>query len=193
MAFESITGALTSLFGDTQTVFNDDLVVDVTVRESPEFKATMSSKRIESGSVSTDNVRIEPVDLDLDIWLTDDTLAFTGIFGKTADDKAKVLEGYWRAGQRNKVQTDFRLYEDMVITSFRVNRDKDSATAADIRITLKEARVVNTSLLANAAAATADTVAATADQGFKATTPADPANTSFIAGVLDSVSAAIGF
>lgn len=184
MAFTSIAQDLNALFGTNQTVFNNDLEVDVTILEAPEFKATPTSKRVESGSISTDNVRIEPVTLDMDIWLTDDT--FAPIFGSSAQDKADKLEGYWRLAKLNRVQTDFRLYTNMIITSYKLNRTKESANAASIRISMKEMFIVSTSLLANAAANTADTVAATADQGFKATTAADPANTSFIAGIIDS-------
>lgn len=185
MAFTSLTQDIASILGNNKTVFNDDLEADVTIRENPQFKATPTSKRVESGSETTDNIRIEPIVLDMDVIFTDDT--FVGLFGKSANEKANVLEGYWRNGQRNKVQTGFRLYEDMAITNFNVDRTKETANAAFIKITMKEIRIVSTSLLANAAASTADTVAATTDQGFKGTTAADPANTSFIASIIDSL------
>ncbi len=101
MAFTSLTADLNAVFGTNQTIFNDELSADVTVREKPSFKATPTKKRVESGGIATDSIFIEPIDLDLEIIFTDDILA--GVVGSTAAEKAGTFEGYWRSGRRQQL------------------------------------------------------------------------------------------
>lgn len=134
----------------------DVLIFDATTREAPEFASEVTKHPVEKGADITDHVRPVPVELALDVTVTDYPLstAGRGINGDPRNPtgggvgtepfhgRAEVILGILQAlqtsGTRCYVESGARAYTNMVITTLTPPRDKARFGALKIGIKLRQ-------------------------------------------------------
>jgi hypothetical protein len=134
------------------------IVMDATLSEGHNFTADVTDFPVEKGSAVTDNVRPKPTNLRVDAFISDFPLPSNivqqlaaGAFTQkpTADlrrsqnalDKLIQLKDQ---GVTITVTTGIRTYQNMVIQSIDVNRDKMIAQGIRMMILMREIAVVST-------------------------------------------------
>lgn len=105
------------------------LVLDATLEESHEFGARVTEFPIEGGAIITDHVALQPRTLTLQGFVTDTPLALANFsLGRSRTASSYfLLEEMWRARIPFAVVSRLKLYENMVIESLVIPKDKEGA------------------------------------------------------------------
>ena len=121
-------------------------LLDASITEEPSLEAEVTEYPVESGAVITDHTQLKPVTLELEFVVSDTPI------GKVASERAagvvpssearQKLEDLWRARKPVTVITGTRTYENMVLTSLRFPRDKDTGDALRGSASLQQLTIV---------------------------------------------------
>lgn len=103
------------------------LTVDVTLQESHEFGARATDWPVEEGTVITDHVRLEPRALTIEGFVTDTPIAFTSVGNVRSATGFEILEQLWEARTPFIVVSQLRYYENMIIESLVIPKNRESA------------------------------------------------------------------
>jgi len=135
--------------------------LDATLRETHSTTVTATSNPVELGADITDNAAVEPVQLELQVAVSDTPLGLaaftglvdtvTGLFGSSTTNNLTRSQAAYNTmveiqNQREpiSVQTKLKLYENMLITNISVSQDKDTSRIVMMNISLKEMIIVET-------------------------------------------------
>jgi len=158
--------ALKLQFSFTEGAVLEAIVMDATLSEGHSFTADVTDFPVEKGSAVTDNVRQKPTQLHIDGFVADFPLPSNitqqlaaGAFTQkptaelrrsqnTLDKLIKLKD----EGVTITVTTGIRTYQNMVIQSIDVNRDKMIAAGIRMTILMREITVVSTQTVAIVAA-----------------------------------------
>jgi hypothetical protein len=127
------------------------ITFDATIREIHTGVTTMTDHPVEDGSVVADHAVDAPDEIELAAMVSNrPILALAAersrsVLGGPAQDRAndafRELDRARRAKELHQVITDLKTYDDMMITSLSVTRDKDSLEILDCTIRLRQFRV----------------------------------------------------
>lgn len=162
------------------------VTIDAVISESHSHNASATENPIETGSVVTDHVTLRPIELSLDGIITDTPVDFSvydnvkglistvsSIFGK----KSRSLEAHdaivklWKDRIPFKVVTGLKVYDNMILEDYTVNREAETGkaikfTAKMKQITFAYARTTGGGATSGIAATDVeDLAAATAEKG----------------------------
>lgn len=150
--------ALRLQFTFTEGATLEGIVFDATLKESHSHTADVTDNPVERGSNITDNVRTRPVSLSIEGFISDYPLrsnvvqqfaggAFTQRPSEDLRRSQQVLDKLIKlkdAGVLIIVTTGIRVYQDMVVTSVNVNRDKSTAHGLMLDVSMRDIRLVDT-------------------------------------------------
>jgi|APCry1669189101_1035198.scaffolds.fasta_scaffold58947_2 hypothetical protein len=126
----------------------DTIAFDATTSETHTFDAEVTENAVESGSATNDNVRAKPSSLRLEVMVTDYPLATKGNGIGGAPEKGRAARIFEKLvtlraqGTRFFVETGARVYENMVLKSVTVPRDKPLTGALRISLMFAEVKIV---------------------------------------------------
>lgn len=105
------------------------LTVDVTIEESHDFGAGVTDWPVEGGALITDHVRLKPKSLTITGFVSDTPLDLVGLsLGRSRAASAFfVLEQMWQARVPFTVVSQLRVYNNMVIESLSVPKQREQA------------------------------------------------------------------
>lgn len=140
-----ITSAVQLLFGRRGRKTIGGLNIDGFLEENHEQSAQVTAYPIEDGSVINDHVVHDPDKLSIVGVVAPSSIFLTDIFDFSF---SRVVDIYWQltdmktAGQPITVVSGLRVYNNMIIESFSVSRNKDTGKGMDFNMTLSKARIV---------------------------------------------------
>lgn len=125
------------------------LVFDAVFEESHEADLEVTDNPVESGVIVSDHAYMKPLKLKImagvsDTPLNDDPADQYGDGESRAKQAFEMLHELQRLAEPFDVQTGFKLYENMVVTSIRTTQDKASANAFIFSAELREVIIVYT-------------------------------------------------
>lgn len=125
----------------------DVIPFDATLSETHTFDAEVTEHAVETGSAVNDNVRAKPRALKLDVLIVDMPLtksqAGEGSEGRAAQ-YLNTLDLLRENGDRVKVFTSVRSYENLAIKNLTTSRDKPTKGALKVSIQFVEVLEVKT-------------------------------------------------
>ncbi len=134
------------------------LEFDASISETHTGAAEATSHPVEDGSEMSDHVRRMPEELQINGVVTDHPIVYLrstegrpAVQGGDPRNRAKdvyfLLRRWKNDGQRLGVSTTLRAYQNMVIISFSVARDKDSGNMLNANLTLREIVTAKTEIV----------------------------------------------
>jgi len=135
----------------------NDITIDVIQIESPTFDFEVTEHPVETG-LNISDTRIEkPITLAIDCILTDAEIDAVGVVKRalntsldslftTWQDKKDALYTLKDSQELVTVQTEFDIYENMMITSLRPIREVNNTRALFVHIELQEVRIVSSEI-----------------------------------------------
>lgn len=106
-----------------------DVIMDAVVKETPNYKADVTSKPVEQGQDISDHVKFNGASVSL-----------SGSMVNDAANKLEILRGYQREGKLLKY-IGRNAFENMVITSINTNHSKENSLGFDYDIDLEQVRI----------------------------------------------------
>lgn len=154
------------------------LTLDATVSENHERSSDVTDSAIESGSMVSDHVIRNPERVTIEGFVTDAPPVVLGGFsgrGVTQDAFDK-LDELWREGDPFDIDTGYKRYPDMVISSLEMPRERDGSMqfrveARHVDIVASETREVSADSLSDDVSDAAQSVN---DAGRQTTSPSGP-------------------
>lgn len=137
----------------------ETLAIDASVSETHSFTAAVTDFPVEEGAAISDNVRANPVSLRIEAFISDFPLNSGGVNAlgigslnfnrpskrlETSSEIVKKLRDIQTQGILVSVDTGLQHYDNMVIESFEVPRDKSLKGGIRVNFSLKQVRVVTT-------------------------------------------------
>jgi hypothetical protein len=123
------------------------LFFDATLKESHKGKNTITRQPVEQGVDITDNVRPEPDELSLDAIITNAPLTFNGVTfpdsANYASDAYRLLLSLKNSATFLSVSTSLRDYDNMIISSLDVDRDKTTGQVLAVKISFQSVIIVS--------------------------------------------------
>jgi len=104
-----------------------ELQADLTISESHQRSADVTTHPVESGGTISDHVILQPERLSLEGFVTDTPAAVLSANRGRTQDAFDALEELWREGEPLTVVTARRTYEDMVIVDLQLPRERPSS------------------------------------------------------------------
>jgi len=122
-----------------------ELQADLTITESHQRRAEVTSHPVESGATISDHIILPPETVQLDGFVTDATIteAETASLGRT-QEIFDSLEQLWNETDVVTVVTGYKTYENMVIVDLSLPRDRPSSMR--FSMTLQKLTVVETEM-----------------------------------------------
>ncbi|WP_196595249.1 phage baseplate protein [Pectinatus frisingensis] len=106
----------------------DDFEFDVVQEISPSYDAELTDNPVETGFVIADHVIKKPVKLNLTVLFTPTNVTWAdrrgGVSQTRLQDVEKQLYAIRDKGEPGTVKTQLNIYENMVLTSAKLSRDK---------------------------------------------------------------------
>lgn len=150
--------ALRLQFTFTEGATLEGIVFDATLKEGHSHSADITEFPVERGSNISDNVRAKPIGLTIEGFVSDYPLvsnvvqqfaggAFTQRPSEDLRRSQQVFDKLIRLKDNGIliiVTTGVRVYQNMVISSVNINRDKSTATGLMLDITMRDIRLVDT-------------------------------------------------
>jgi len=119
-----------------------ELEADLTISESHQRGADVTTHPVESGATISDHVILQPERLSLEGFVTDTPAAvFAANQGRT-QDAFDTLEELWREGDTVTIVTGRKTYENMVIVDLQLPRERP--TSMNFSMELQHITVVET-------------------------------------------------
>lgn len=166
-------GLATILFGAFKGPTIDGIQVDVSITEAHELTAEVTDHAVEVGSDISDHKRRMPATYDIEGYVSDTPANLIDFIAlQTSGDSA--IDRYWdlvdlfESNVVFEVVTGMRVYESMVFTSFRVDRDASTGSGLRFQARMKQVRFAFTEVVPIAD----DKGAKNTDLGPKKNTPA---------------------
>ena len=105
------------------------LTLDATISESHERSSDVTDSAIESGSTVSDHVIRSPERVTIEGFVTDaPPVLFGGFRGRgTTQDAFDRLDELWKDSDPFDIDTGYKRYPDMVITSLEMPRERDGS------------------------------------------------------------------
>jgi hypothetical protein len=184
--------------------------LDAVLTETHDNRFRLTKNPVELGADITDNAFIEPKTVTISAVVTDTPIGIaaigeiidnvTGLFGTSSDENITRSSAAYNsvialAGTREplELQTNLKLYENMVITGVNTSQNKDTSRAVNMIIKLEEVLIVETQtvqLTADQLAAGSPKEQATSPEKKgrqQVTTPADGTQTSVLKSAKDFI------
>jgi hypothetical protein len=126
------------------------ITFDAVTREAPAYTAEITTNPVEAGISNTDNVRPKPIELSLDVTITDFALSQEGggsgavRFTGYAETALATLVSLQAGGVRCTLENDVRVYSNMVISSISPPRERAHKGALRVALKLTEVRTATT-------------------------------------------------
>lgn len=150
--------ALRLQFAFTEGTLLEAIVMDATLSESHSHTADVTDYPVERGANISDNVRAKPVTLTVDGYVSDFPLhtnviqqftagAFTERPTEDLRRSQNVLDKLIKLKDKGTliiVTTGARTYQNMVVTSVQVNRDKTVINGLRLNIAMRSIELVDT-------------------------------------------------
>jgi hypothetical protein len=122
--------------------------LDVSERETYTHEAVVSEHAIESGSNVADHVHVLPVKLAIDGLISNFATAktFVNLDFTRAEDSYQLLQDWQRLATRLTVSTGLDEFDDQILKSFTVTRDKETGNALALNMSFARLDVVDSQL-----------------------------------------------
>ncbi len=122
--------------------------LDASLSETYSHDSVVTEHPVEGGQNITDHVRVQPVRLSIDGFISNHAIARTlvNLDFTRAEDLYTILRDWQKQAARLTVTTGLDEYEDLVLKSFSVTRDKETGNALPIRLEFVEIQTVESQL-----------------------------------------------
>ncbi len=182
-------GLISLIFGSKRASIGG-ITIDATMRETHTKSAICTENPVESGSTITDHVNLKPAQLEIDGIITDTPVTFSIIDSVTGlvqtamsflGKKSRSIEAYDKLINLQKsripfkVVTGLKVYDNMILENFTVDRDAKIGKAIHLSASLKQiiyavAKTTGGALASGGAPADSmkDMASSTADKGSQA-------------------------
>ena len=111
---------------------------DVTFRETHSFTNQITQNPVQTGAAINDHVYQQPYTFTWDVGVSDCLGAIKGSSSSSSASAFNVLETMWQKSDALTITTEFFTYQNMVIKSFIVTRDKNSMYAMRATVTFQQ-------------------------------------------------------
>ncbi len=131
--------------GDS-SYFTALLIFDATIKETFHDTSVVTRQPVEQGVDITDHVRPEPSSISLDALITNSPLQDLNGFGPGADNAAaayQLLLSLKNNATFLSISTAIRDYDNMLITSIDVDRDKTAGQSLSVKLNLQSVLIVS--------------------------------------------------
>lgn len=133
-----------------QPVAVDGIEFDALINQSDEYSANIPEYPIEEGFKVSDTIIINPLIVNMTLFLSNTPVTWKGRFGATetrTDDVRKRLEDTFAKRELITIVTTDKTYKNMGIEGFTFEKSKEVGYAYEIPITFKEVRVTETQMV----------------------------------------------
>lgn len=117
---------------------------DALIEESKTMNATIPTYPVESGFSVSDTIILEPITLDMVLYVSNTPVTWLHRHGHSTDRVNKIceeLENLWLSKKLVKVVTSNAIYKDMGIISISIKKTKELGYAREVAIQLQKIRV----------------------------------------------------
>lgn len=148
----------------------DTIELDATLSEEHNMSSQISSHPIEKGTDITDHIRPEPESLTIEGVISSTPTQLKHVLKfvdrtKRFDNAEKQLRELWQKAEPFTVVTSLRTYENMVIQTLSIPRDKDTTNIFRFKAQLRKVQLVSTEQLSDLADAVSDALSSPTDLG----------------------------
>jgi hypothetical protein len=114
--------------------------LDASMSETYSHDATVTEHPVEEGANITDHVRVQQFRLAIDGFVTNHAIsrALVNLDFTRAEDIYTILRDWQKQAARLTVTTGLDEFEDLVLKSFTVTRDKETGNALPVQLQLVE-------------------------------------------------------
>lgn len=125
----------------------DGITFDAMLNEQKNFNATIPQYPVESGFPVSDTIILEPLSLQLTLYISNTPVTFLYRHSNSMDRVKKIceqIEKLWLSKKLVKIVTPDTIYTDMGLTSISIKKSKELGYAREISITAVKVRITNT-------------------------------------------------
>ncbi len=122
--------------------------LDCTDSETYDHDSVVTEHPVEGGQNITDHVRVLPIKLAIDGFITNHAISrtFVNLDFTRAEDCYTLLRDWQNTAQRLKIVTGLDEFDDLILKSFTVTRDKETGNALPVRLNFQEIQIVDSQL-----------------------------------------------
>ena len=125
----------------------DGITFDAMLNEQKNFNATIPQYPVESGFPVSDTIILEPLSLQLTLYISNTPVTFLHRHSNSMDRVKKIceqIEKLWLSKKLVKIVTPDTIYTDMGLTSISIKKSKELGYAREISLTAVKVRITNT-------------------------------------------------
>ena len=125
----------------------DGITFDAMLNEQKNLNATIPQYPVESGFPVSDTIILEPLSLQLTLYISNTPVTFLYRHSNSMDRVKKIceqIEKLWLSKKLVKIVTADTIYTDMGLTSISIKKSKELGYAREISITAVKVRITNT-------------------------------------------------
>lgn len=125
----------------------DGITFDAMLNEQKNLNATIPQYPVESGFPVSDTIILEPLSLQLTLYISNTPVTFLYRHSNSMDRVKKIceqIEKLWLSKKLVKIVTPDSIYTDMGLTSISIKKSKELGYAREISLTAVKVRITNT-------------------------------------------------
>ena len=127
-----------------QPVTVDGIEFDALIEEQKTYNSTIPSYPVESGFSVSDTIILEPINLQMTLYVSNTPVTWLHRHGSSVDRVNKVceaLENLWFAKKLVKVVTRDAIYTNMGISSISIKKSKEIGYAREVQLQLQKVTI----------------------------------------------------